>query len=75
MQSLRATFGDVPADSVVAALADHTPALATLRGAGGVALAPRDAAAAPRDVHTVQLTVPDGFLLSNSILAAVFARL
>ena len=45
MRALRSAFGVASADSVVAALAEHAPALATLRGAGGAALAPAHAAA------------------------------
>jgi hypothetical protein len=76
MRALRSAFGDASADAVVAALAEHAPALATLRGAGGAALNPPHAAAHPADVTTAQLTAPDGFLLSNSVLAAaVIARL
>jgi len=72
VRALRCDFGDAAADKVVAALAEHAPALALLRGAGGAALTP---GAAPREVHAARLTAPDGFLLSNSVLAAVFARL
>jgi hypothetical protein len=75
MRALRSAFGDTAADAVVAALAEHAPELATLRGAGGAALDPAHAAARPADVTAAQLTAPDGFLLSNSVLAAVFARL
>ena len=57
------------------ALARHAPALATLRSADGAPMAAEAAAACPADVHTVRLTAPDGFLLSNTVLADVFARL
>jgi hypothetical protein len=44
-------------------------------GRSGAPLSPAEAAARPADVHAARLTAPDGFLLSNSVLAAVFARL
>ena len=73
--ALRVAFGAKSADSVVQALARHAPALATLRGADGAPVAAEDAAARPADVHAARLTAPDGFLLSNTVLADVFARL
>ena len=73
--ALRAAYGAKSADAVVAALARHAPALATLRGADGAQVTAEAAAAHPTDVHAARLTAPDGFLLSHTVLADVFARL
>jgi hypothetical protein len=73
--ALRRRYGDAVADAVVAALAPHAPERATLLSRDGASLAPSAATAAPRAVHAARLTVPDGFLLSNSVVSDVFARL
>ena len=75
VRALRQRYGDAVADAVVGALAPHAPKRATLIGHDGASLAPSAVAAAPRSVHTARLTVPDGFLLSNSVVSDVFARL
>jgi hypothetical protein len=75
MRALRAQFGDAVADAVVAGLAKHAPVRAALRGADGALLAPERAKAAPCAVHAARLTVPDGFLVSNSVLSDLFAAL
>jgi hypothetical protein len=75
MRALRAQFGDALADAVVVGLAKHAPVRAALRGADGALLAPERATAAPCAVHAARLTVPDGFLVSNSVLSDIFAAL
>ena len=75
LHALRRQFGEPVANAVVAALAPHAPERVALCSADGNVLSPQNVAAAPGGVHAARLTVPDGFMLSNSLLSDVFARL